>query len=163
MDISNTDPTLMSTGALDNPTSLRRLSGLRRSLKLAAYLVAAAAFTGCSQALVADPAAKPVALTPGMSEAVEKGVRESLKDPDSARFGVKLAAIDGKGSTIVCGMVNAKNSYGGFTGEQPYYGLLTEFGNASKSVQIFSTVAVGGDSYKIQAIRQMCRRIGITI
>lgn len=44
-------------------------------------------------------------------------VTERLKDPESARFtGLQMSA-DGK---VVCGKVNAKNSYGGYVGPQPF-------------------------------------------
>ncbi|MGB3503492.1 MAG: hypothetical protein WBA44_17865 [Mesorhizobium sp.] len=44
-----------------------------------------------------------------------------LKDPYSAIFsGVTLAARWPDGTLTVCGLVNAKNSYGGYTGAGPY-------------------------------------------
>lgn len=48
----------------------------------------------------------------GCSGNVEKLVKEQLKDPDSAQF------KDVKGK---CGEVNAKNSYGGYTGFKRFY------------------------------------------
>ena len=48
----------------------------------------------------------------------ENAVRERLKDPDSARFGdFYLNSKTGKG----CLVVNAKNSMGGYTGDQVAY------------------------------------------
>ena len=46
-------------------------------------------------------------------------VRNSLKDPDSALFkNVRLVDyFDGK---VICGDVNAKNSYGGYVGYTPF-------------------------------------------
>jgi hypothetical protein len=41
-----------------------------------------------------------------------------LKDPESARF-TGLVIAPGKG--LVCGWVNAKNSYGGYVGYQPFF------------------------------------------
>lgn len=40
----------------------------------------------------------------------------SLKDPDSARFG---AFARGKGSSV-CGEINARNSFGGYTGPRAF-------------------------------------------
>ena len=46
-------------------------------------------------------------------------VRAKLKDPDSADFrSVNFYA--GGGTPVVCGEVNAKNSFGGFTGFEPF-------------------------------------------
>ena len=46
--------------------------------------------------------------------AAHKAALERLKDPDSARFGKFTVSKDGKKA---CLGVNAKNSYGGYTGE----------------------------------------------
>lgn len=48
----------------------------------------------------------------GCSNEVEKTVKQQLKDPDSAQF----KDINGR-----CGLVNAKNSYGGYTGFKRFY------------------------------------------
>lgn len=48
---------------------------------------------------------------------VESQIRASMKDPDSAQFRPGFA--DAK-KQIVCGEVNAKNSYGGYTGFEKY-------------------------------------------
>lgn len=45
--------------------------------------------------------------------ALMRGLKASLKDPDSAKFGT--ITIDAKGA-LLCGEVNAKNSFGGYTG-----------------------------------------------
>jgi len=43
-------------------------------------------------------------------------VRERLKDPDSAHFGRSTVNAAG----IVCGSVNAKNSFGGYSGTSAF-------------------------------------------
>ena len=43
-------------------------------------------------------------------------IREALKDPESARFGDVWAAGDSQ--YVACGYVNARNSFGGYTGEE---------------------------------------------
>lgn len=54
----------------------------------------------------------------GRDQAMEKGmesVRRQLKDPESARFqNTRLAAY--AGGMVLCGEINAKNSYGGYVG-----------------------------------------------
>ena len=55
--------------------------------------------------------------------AVQTGVRETLLDPPSARFGPMRAGREG-GAILVCGTVSAKNRYGGYTGQRPFIGRL---------------------------------------
>ena len=61
---------------------------------------------------------------------VRGAVRKKLKDPSSAKFGPYrslaytevetdgISKIAGQKVTAVCGKINAKNSYGGYTGEK---------------------------------------------
>lgn len=56
----------------------------------------------------------------------ETELASSLKDPDSAKFKDTVYYPDEKNGPnesngYVCGMVNAKNSYGAYTGFQPFY------------------------------------------
>lgn len=51
---------------------------------------------------------------PTRGEILQAVVRASLKDPDSAKFGNVMFVNDSK----ACVGVNAKNSLGGYTGEQ---------------------------------------------
>lgn len=58
---------------------------------------------------------------PSVADA-QRAVRAELKDPDSAKFrGIKPLRDErpGAGGKVngYCGWVNAKNSYGGYTGE----------------------------------------------
>ncbi len=47
--------------------------------------------------------------------AAQDSLRQTLKDPDSAKFqNVRIADYDG--GKVVCGEVNGKNSYGGYVG-----------------------------------------------
>lgn len=47
-------------------------------------------------------------------------VKDSLKDPESAKFSSFFHASS-ENEGYVCGDVNAKNSYGGYTGKKPYF------------------------------------------
>lgn len=69
-----------------------------------------------------------VQLTADQRAMVEAGVRKELKDPESARFGKMLAKPDTGQMILVCGLVNARNSYGGYAGPGPYIGFLLEKG-----------------------------------
>ncbi|MGQ7140841.1 hypothetical protein ACUOA8_09325, partial [Escherichia sp. SS-MK2] len=46
--------------------------------------------------------------------------KDSPKDPDSAKFESYFRDF-GEDAGYVCGYVNAKNSYGAYTGKKPYY------------------------------------------
>jgi hypothetical protein len=68
-------------------------------------------------------------------DVVEAAVRPQLRDPQSAIFRDLSATNDRKigqspAGLVVCGHVNAKNGFGGYTGEKPFinfYGtMLTE-------------------------------------
>lgn len=50
----------------------------------------------------------------------EDVVRQGLKDPDSAKFESNYKP-SGDNDGHVCGRVNAKNSYGGYTGYKNFY------------------------------------------
>lgn len=65
-------------------------------------------------------------LTPDQTAAVMKGVGSKLLDPDSARY--RLPALISSGQTVqaYCGCVNSKNSYGGYTGQKPFYGAMLQ-------------------------------------
>ena len=50
--------------------------------------------------------------------------RARLKDPNSATFRdshVSAPASSLGGATVVCGYVNARNGFGGFTGDQKFF------------------------------------------
>ncbi len=110
------------------------------------------------------PTLQPYNLKNDEIAAVKAGVKSVLKDPDSARFGKMIAGSDGSTDVTVCLMVNAKNSYGGFTGEKPYMGLL--FTDKDKKKKVF---AVAGDTrpemlqYRDQATIQVCSDRGLLL
>lgn len=97
--------------------------------------------------------APPYELSKEQIEAVERAIREDLKDPDSAKFaGVAATREPHSGMITVCGYVNAKNSYGSYTGKQLFYGLL-EFPQNN-----FIPINLGG-SPSVQA--SICEEAGI--
>ena len=56
---------------------------------------------------------------------VRRAITLILKDPDSAKFGKVFQGRGMSGKATVCGEVNAKNGYGGYTGMTPFI-YLTE-------------------------------------
>jgi hypothetical protein len=84
----------------------------------------------------AAPKTKPAKPTkPDPIALAHEAAKDSLKDPDSARFRGDFVGKDG----AVCGFVNAKNSYGGYDGFKRY--IVT-----SDSVMID-----GGESWRIDS------------
>ena len=117
---------------------------------------------GCAGAQVSET--EPITLTPAQFQAVQAGVRGRLKDPDSAQFGAYKAvrSLDAKGdvprgSILVCGKVNAKNSYGGYTGELPYGGVLSDHGIAQFTPFGIASAQKSGDI----GVFLICKRNGI--
>lgn len=107
----------------------------------------------------------PQTLTPEQQKAVEQGVREKLKDPDSARFKGSMMVPYGEDSHLVCGFVNSKNSYGGYAGFTPFHGLLLTLKRKSdnKPVYMFSVPSIGGGEISPQAIYDWCAKDGIVL
>lgn len=81
-------------------------------LRLSCFLTAVA----ISAAAVAVPIGKP--LTPAEKAMIQHAVRAELLDPDGAQF--RLGADNVKAEKY-CGLVNAKNSYGGYTGYKVFF------------------------------------------
>lgn len=54
-------------------------------------------------------------------DSAKAAVARSLKDPESARFADLRIGRTANGEPVVCGTVNAKNSYGGYTGAAPFF------------------------------------------
>jgi len=78
------------------------------------------------------------ALKSDTKAAVMEAVKKLLKDPDSAKFrGIKRT-----GQMAYCGWVNAKNGYGGYTGDVAFF-------SSSKGTVILD---IGGS----QAVRDLC-------
>lgn len=78
--------------------------------------LAVAALLAASPAQARQPTADEAATI----EAALAATRAELKDPESARFRNLRAFMQGNGLMAVCGEVNAKNSYGGYIGFQPF-------------------------------------------
>lgn len=84
--------------------------------------------------------------TAAQKEALKAAVKEELLDPDSARFTLPPY----KGGNIYCGLVNSKNSFGGYAGNaifqafvvSPTYFMIMGVGTAdpeSTSSQVYAT------------------------
>lgn len=64
-----------------------------------------------------SPSASPI-VSPGIQmRRDQRRLRSDLRDPDSAQFGQTYQIVR-DGLPITCGYVNAKNAFGGYTGER---------------------------------------------
>lgn len=99
--------------------------------------LAASLAGGCGDALMKAYGLSPVVQAPLTGEqtaAIEAGVRGAIKDPASAQFGGFIGGHNEKGAMIVCGYVNARNSFGGYTGPQAFSGVLSDKGFAVSTI-----------------------------
>lgn len=88
--------------------------------------------------------------------AVRKAVTETLKDPESAHF--RWTKRLGKDSTY-CGWVNAKNSYGGYTGFMPFVAIVATLSDGSS---VATTLDLGG-SDNVDFISNFCVSKGVDL
>lgn len=69
---------------------------------------------------------KPVSLSAGQIAQVKAAVERDMRDPSSAQYqniqARRVAHQNGAERLVVCGAVNAKNGYGGYTGFMAFGG-----------------------------------------
>jgi hypothetical protein len=84
-------------------------------------------------AMAAEAPSSPAPSFDTGSAMIEESIRSSLKDPDSAKFSWRTPFVWGSYKPtigrrsigwVVCGTVNAKNSYGGYTGDYAVIGVI---------------------------------------
>lgn len=82
---------------------------------------------------------------------IRRVVGGKLKDGESARWQWPVPTTQGQ-TIAYCGFVNAKNSYGGYTGFAQFFVLLTRGAHPSAS-----GVAIGGDdALSTQIVDRLC-------
>ena len=95
-----------------------------KSIALVIFCVFTFLILGCASQ-PAEPSRPSVTWTKdaATSEEIENAkatVINQLKDPESARFGEFWAMNGTNGRRTICGYVNAKNSFGGYTGRKMF-------------------------------------------
>lgn len=110
------------------------------------YLIAAAMLLGqvCAYAQTA----------PRLNEAaLREAMEENLKDSDSAKFkNIKHKPSGAAGMWDLCGEVNAKNSFGAYSGYSPFYGVAMK--NKGQPVH-YIVLSIG------EVAGQMCQEKGM--
>lgn len=90
-------------------------------------------------------------------EAVEEAMRSRLKDPDSMRMeGVRVAPGSMPTLLTACGEVNAKNSYGGYTGRRVFLANII-----LREGQPPAAIVIGVDDGRTNTASSMCRKAGL--
>lgn len=98
-------------------------------MRTIAVTVAMTVLVGCAVPPPKSTKPKPppeprvaVAISAQQEAAAKAVIVEMLKDPESARFSdvVGVERVSAPGSVVICGKVNAKNSYGGYVGSVPF-------------------------------------------
>ena len=85
-----------------------------------------------------------------------KSVQQKLKDPDSARLTFVPFIETSEGSLDYCGYVNAKNSYGGYAGNQIFKATFLKVNGQVKG----AVSLLDGSSIGQQALRDECTERG---
>jgi hypothetical protein len=125
------------------------MSGLRMLLAGGGILALAACSSAGMQGSQ-DFVPTPYELSAGERSTVEAAVTRTLKDPTSPIFGSIVGGIDRSGGRYACGFVNAKNSFGGYTGDTPFEGSFTADG--------FKVGFMGWDT----VAPAVCKRLGMS-
>lgn len=136
------------SGGLSKERIMQRLCGLG---------LATIVLFGCQSTSANRTPAVAVSLSPSQIEIVKAAITPRMKDPDSVRFGEMMGARNDKGEITVCGYVNAKNSFGGYVGMSPFYGVLNE---QNKTYDFGGTGTSGTDR---MAVVSLCKERGVTV
>jgi hypothetical protein len=139
-------------------THLRKSARCAMSkLRVAAISSIALLVTGCGAGQMAEVQPKPLeplTLSAEQITTVQTTIRFSLQDPRAAQFGDIKGGKDPNGKVVVCGLVNAKNNLGGFTG-------MTFTGEIDPSG--FKVGALGDIRDVSLAIQQVCGKQGLAL
>ncbi|RWR50638.1 hypothetical protein EOW65_06710 [Sinirhodobacter ferrireducens] len=99
----------------------------------------------------ADETTGPRTLTETETARMEDAIRSQLRDPDSAKFSDIVA--DGNSAMItVCGNVNSKNGYGGYTGKIPFSVFLMPNGDVP---------SIGEGDLMFETVMKICADVGV--
>jgi hypothetical protein len=94
---------------------------------------------------------------------IAKVIAGKLKDPDSAKFRWGPAHRVSGGVISYCGMVNGKNSYGGYVGFVPFYVDGVTHADRRIYLVVPPLAKVGGgseDSVESEVVKRLCEKNG---
>jgi hypothetical protein len=100
-------------------------------------------------------------LTPQEKKAVEAAVVENFKDPLSAQFKWLPFHTEPREGVWYCGLVNAKNSFGGYIGFTPFLVLMGYHAKTNAFVFASQPGGPGAPGDAVEAfIYKQCRKYG---
>ncbi|WP_139150920.1 hypothetical protein [Halofilum ochraceum] len=132
---------------------------LKNKIILPAVVASLALLAGCAtgtNTASTESVDQRIELTDQQVKAIKAGVRDALVDPESARFGNMVAGAKNDGSIYVCGMVNAKNRMGGYSGATPFIGMILSNGQ-------FAPVSLDPSESGRYATNQRCDTLGLSV
>ena len=101
---------------------------------------------------------QPYQLSQAQVGSIQYKTKLLLKDPDSAKFRNIVAGVgDDKKVVTVCGLVNAKNSFGGFVGERLFIGAI------DTATGQFAVKQLAPEDIYLAMAMGTCRRIGLQV
>ena len=102
-----------------------------------------------------EPTSKMYSLTPADVKMVQDAVQYKMKDPSSTTFRNIGAVQKSDGSIGVCGEVNSKNSFGGYSGFMPFSGTIS---NGS-----FSIMTIASNDETAGFVARSCSYLGKSV
>ncbi|UNH30050.1 hypothetical protein [Moellerella wisconsensis] len=118
-------------------------------------ILAVAAVVGC----VLSFGSNARDLTQAEITAVENAVRDEMKDPDAAKF-YHGDFPKTKTNSLYCGMVNGKNSYGGYTGKKLFSVFIIEKDEGGVGALSMDRNMESGESLSQNVISASCAGAG---
>jgi hypothetical protein len=88
---------------------------------------------------------------------------QTLKDPGSTQFKwVPIIVLEREGVTDYCGLVNGRNSYGGYTGFEKFYAQLYKNPKGEFNRGQIRLIASSVDNVSVMATNGACDQFGYT-
>jgi hypothetical protein len=122
---------------------------------LAGFVLATLAMSGAALSQSSDLER----LSRADEDEVKNAIGRHLKDPYSAKYKPMIARKDGPTGYFVCGLVNAKNSYGAYTGDKPFMARLGK----TKKWKMAGMIAMTDEKTDAAFVFQHCRDHGLPI
>ena len=110
-------------------------------LRMITFMLPAIVFlVGCGAGREKPVSIHPIQIDLNEQRIVRATVMSQLKDPYSAIFGGYSAWLvtmkDNRREKVICGLVNAKNSFGGYVGDKQYIAVSPSVYSSSYRVRI---------------------------
>lgn len=141
------------------------VSAIIRSAPQVAALALALLTAGCQTAAQTAAPVSRIAdselrdLTEAEKKLIGPALAKGLKDPDSAKFSWgKVPKQMPPAEFYYCGMVNAKNSYGGYVGEKPFVAMFFVLNNKILSGSI---IGMGSNAIATSVVEKTCTEHGL--